>query len=367
MFYFGVEHEVAFINNRGEFADFSCTKFDDFNQIIQKLPIYMDDYSQLRIGDAGIKQKRWYIEGFERFADSEKVIDCIPKGIEIRTTIHSTIQGVIAELSNSFELLRHVAAEWGFSPVLISFNAYQKIYEPTPPLNQYELQRIEASPEEQTAKIPMVTYGPDLNISIPGLTSEQVIDLGKKLTFYSPYIIPFSFSSPFYQSKLWSGLSIRTYIRTGARQAATVFLEKPEDLIESNPILTKIARIPSEVGRIEFKAFDSCDDFSLYGALLALIKGIILDNSLPGCATVPDRDLHQISGRYGFENKEIFLMANHVLEAAETALKDDLDLHLLERLKDLLAPGKTKADRLINDFKEFGTIQEALRQTYQDK
>ena len=111
MFYFGVEHEVAFINNRGEFADFSCTKFDDFNQIIQKLPIYMDDYSQLRIGDAGIKQKRWYIEGFERFADSEKVIDCIPKGIEIRTTIHSTIQGVIAELSNSFELLRHVAAE----------------------------------------------------------------------------------------------------------------------------------------------------------------------------------------------------------------------------------------------------------------
>ena len=85
MFCFGIEHEVAFLNDQGKFADFHNTKFGDFQQIVDKLPIYTTDYPQLRVGDAGIKKKRWYIEGFERFNDSEEVIDCVAKGIEIRT------------------------------------------------------------------------------------------------------------------------------------------------------------------------------------------------------------------------------------------------------------------------------------------
>lgn len=74
-----------------------------------------------------------------------------------------------------------------------------------------------------------------------------------------------------------------------------VFLEKQEDLIKSSPSLTKIARLSAEVGRIEFKAFDSCDDFGLYAALFALLKGLILDCSLPGRATTPNVELHQRS------------------------------------------------------------------------
>jgi gamma-glutamyl:cysteine ligase YbdK (ATP-grasp superfamily) len=291
--------------------------------MIEQLPIYSDDYAQLRIGDAGIKKKRWYIEGFERFADSEKVIDCAPKGIEIRTTIHKTIQGAIAELSESFTMLRQVAAKSGFIPVLTSFNPYYESYEPNPPLNDYEINRRRASPEKQTANMPMLTYGPDLNLSMAGLSPAQVIDIGKKLTFYSPDLVPFSFSSPFYQGKLWQGLSIRTYLRTGVRPAAMVFLEKTADLIDSNPSLTKIARIPAEVGRIEFKAFDSCDDFGIYAALLALLKGLILDRSLPGRATVPDRDRHQQAALGGFEDAEVRRNASQVLQAAERALADD--------------------------------------------
>ena len=63
MFHYGIEHEVAFLDNAGNFADFSRTKFADFNQIVERLPIYKEDYPDLRIGDAGIKEKRWYIEG----------------------------------------------------------------------------------------------------------------------------------------------------------------------------------------------------------------------------------------------------------------------------------------------------------------
>ncbi|KAM3104787.1 glutamate--cysteine ligase [Phormidesmis sp. 146-33] len=364
MFQFGIEHEVAFLNKHGKFADFSCTQFADFDQIIRALPIYSEDYAHLRIGDAGIKQKRWYIEGFERFANSEKVIDCVPKGIEIRTTIHSTIQGAIAELSHSFDLLREVSTKFGFTPVLVSFNPFHTSFSPDPPLNEYEIQRRKASPEKQTANIPMLTYGPDLNLSRVGLSTIRLIDIGKKLTFYSPYLVPFSFSSPFRGGSCWRGLSARTFERTGARPSVMVFLERQQDLIKSTPSLTKIARLAAEVGRIEFKAFDSCDDFGLYAALLALLKGLILEDSLTGRATIPDAKLHQQAAIAGFDSPEILLPAIQVLNAAEAALEGDRDVDLLIPLRKSLENQKTPAHRLIDTYKQVGSIEAALQQTY---
>ena len=96
-FQFGIGHEVAFTRSDSSFADFSNTKYEEFAAIIECLPEYEGDRNSLRFGDLGIRRKRWYIEGFERFADRENVIDCEPKGIEIRTTVHPTIQGAIAE------------------------------------------------------------------------------------------------------------------------------------------------------------------------------------------------------------------------------------------------------------------------------
>ncbi|MBG1265285.1 glutamate--cysteine ligase [Nostoc sp. WHI] len=365
MFLFGIEHEVAFLNKEGKFADFSHTKFADFNQIIENLPTYPSDYPQLRVGDAGIKLKRWYIEGFERFADSDQVIDCHAKGIEIRTTIHSDIQGAITELSESFHLLCKIAANFGFSPVLVSFNPYNPVFEPQPPLNDYEIRQLQPYPEEQTANIHMVTYGPDLNISVVNLSTERVIDIGRKLTYYSPYIVPFSYSSPFYNGSLWDGLSVRTFVRTGKRPAALVFVEKQEQLINSIPSLTKIARIPAEVGRIEFKACDSCDDFLIYAALLTLLKGLVLDETLLDRATVPDAALHQLSAKEGFDNADIFGNATKVLQAAEVALADDPDIHLLTPLKVMLEKRKTRSHELIEMFHRVGSIEEVIRQTYQ--
>ena len=364
MFCFGIEHEVAFLNNQGKFADFHNTKFGDFQQIVDKLPIYTTDYPQLRVGDAGIKKKRWYIEGFERFNDSEEVIDCVAKGIEIRTTIHPTIQGAIDELTASFILLSDVAANFGFSPVLASFNPYTCVFEPQPPLNDFEIRQLQAYPDEQTAHIYMVSYGPDLNISLANLSTERLIDIGKKLTYYSPYIIPFSYSSPFYNGGLWEGLSVRTFIRTGKRSATLVFLEKAEELIKSVPSLTKIARIPSEVGRIEFKACDSCDNFAIYAGLLALLKGLVLDQTLPGRAIIPDANLHQISAKSGFENEDVFANSQQLLQVAEIALKDDPDLEFLTPLKGILSEKKTKSHELIKLFQNSGSIEATLNQTY---
>ncbi len=346
-FTFGLEHEVAFLNPRGDFSDFSNTSFADFDQIIQQLPVYDTDYPQLRVGDAGIKLKRWYIEGYERFQDSEDVVGCLPKGIEIRTTLHSTVQGAIAELSKSYDLLCELAESYGFTPACISFNPHQTVFKPDPPLNPYERQRRLASPEMQTAEIVMLTYGPDLSFSCAEWDTDQNIDIGRKLTYYSPYILPFSFSSSFYGGEVWDGLSVRTYFRTGPRPACMVFIDEPDKMIDSVPSLTQEARVPAEAGRIEFKAFDSCCDFSLYAALLALLKGLALGGTLPGRATIPDTKLHQHVARVGFKDDAIWQQAGRVLAAARAALNDDPDAELLTLLDQMLVRRETHADKMV--------------------
>jgi gamma-glutamyl:cysteine ligase YbdK (ATP-grasp superfamily) len=364
MFTFGIEHEVAFLNQEGHFADFASTSFAEFNAIIADLPLYEADYPQLRIDDVGIKHKRWYIEGFERYDTHDKVTDCPPKGIEIRTTLHKTIQGAVDELNASFHLLREKAKNTGFVPVLTSFNPYRTEFVPSPPLTAYENKRRQNSPEERTAFIPMLTYGPDLNLSLQGLGTNAIIEIGRKLTYYSPYIIPFSYSSPFFGGTLWEGLSIRTVVRAGHRPAAMVFLADPTNLLNSDPSLTKLARLPAEVGRIEFKACDSCDDFTIYASLLALLKGLALDTTLAGRATVPDTELHQISARQGFAHDDIATGTRTILQAAEHALGGDEDIQFLRPLGSTLRQRVTPAHKMISTFQATGSIKATLYQTY---
>ncbi|MEM9089713.1 MAG: glutamate--cysteine ligase [Cyanobacteria bacterium P01_F01_bin.53] len=384
-FKFGIEHEVAFIRPDGKFADFANTTFSEFDAIVSRLPQYEQDYPQLRVGDAGIKLKRWYIEGFERFNQAGEVTGCPPKGIEIRTTVHGSINSAVSQLTESFKLLRTEARKSGFSPALTSFHPYRHEFLPTPPLNVYEQRRRQESPEMLTAHIPMLTQGPDLNLSAAGLTPAQLIDIGRKLTYYSPFIIPFSYSSPFYQGSLWyplksnttghsasntldgatgAGLSARTFYRTGARPAAMVFLEHETDLMDSVPSLTQIARIPAEIGRIEFKAFDSCGDFELYASLLTLLKGLVLEQTLQGRATVPDAKQHQQSAQFGFMDEAIYAQTQVVLNAVSDVMSTDQERDRLAVLQAKLKQRYSPAHQMIEAYQQGEAIVDILQQGY---
>ena len=363
-FRFGIEHEVAFLRPNGQFADFANTTFAELQSIVDALPTYEEDYPQIRVGDAGIKRKRWYVEGFERFSQTGEVVDCPPKGIEIRTTIHDSIEATIAELKDSFEQLWKEASKSGFFPALTSFHPYRCEFIPDPPLNHFEQQRRQESPEMQTAHIPMLTQGPDLNLSSSQLSPQQIIDIGRKLTYYSPFIIPFSYSSPFQKGERWAGLSLRTFHRTGERPAAMVFLKDETHLIDSVPSLTQLARIPAETGRIEFKAFDSCGDFDLYGSLFSLLKGIILDDTLTGRATVPDGTLHKKSARLGFADAEIYDGAENVLLAATAAITDSADRDRLDRLSIMLHKKYSPAQDMPMQHEQGQSIPKILQHGY---
>ncbi|MCK5898860.1 MAG: hypothetical protein KAG06_07300 [Methylococcales bacterium] len=360
-FQYGIEHEIAFLNKHNQFADFSNTEFSTLTRIIEALPLYESDYPQLRIGDAGIKLKRWYIEGYERFTDAGEVSGCAPKGIEIRTTIHKSIEGAIKELTESYQHLRERAKVYGLTPIAVSFNPIRKHFTPVPPLSDFELQRRLGSPEKQTADIPMMTYGPDLSISVVGMSSEQMIDIAKKFTYYSPWLVPFSFSSPFFQNQLWEGLSVRTWHRTGARPAVMVFLPKNARQINSTPSLTQVARVKAEEGRIEFKAFDSCADFSLYASFFTLLKGLLLDNTLDKRATTPNSQQHKQVSIQGFNDPKTCDEAREILNAAQNALTQTADKERLEPLFSILNKRTIiQAERMRQAYKKTNNLISAL-------
>lgn len=334
-FRYGIEHECALLHADGRFADFTDLTFADVQALVDALPEDPADLADLRVGDLGIKRKRWYVEGFERFDEEGALLRCDPKGIEIRTRIHDSIDDAVHALRTDQAALDAVAATAGFGTVAIGFNPLRSAYPIEPPLNCWERTHRTASPEERTAHLHMVTYGPDLNLSCPDMDVDELLDVGAKLTHYSPWLVPLSFSSPFRDGVAWGGLSARTALRTGARPAAMVFLAAADAdrLLATDPSLTQPARLAPEAGRIEFKAFDSCPDPALYGELLSLLTGLVLDTTLPERALVPDTAAHRRAALAGLADPWVAEGTAALLAAARAALAGrEADLARLDRL-----------------------------------
>ncbi|MGQ0574820.1 MAG: glutamate-cysteine ligase family protein [Pseudonocardia sp.] len=317
-FRFGIEHECALLHADGSFADFTTLSFAAAQAVVDALP--ETDDPDLRVGDQGIKRKRWYVEGYERFDEQGQLLRCDPKGIEIRTRIHDSVDAAVGALRADQSLLDAAASARGLTPVAIGFNPVRSHYAVVPPLNGWERRHRQGSPEERTADLHMVTYGPDLNLSCAALDPAATVDAARKLTHYSPWLVPLSFSAPFRDGAPWGGLSARTAVRTGVRPAVLVFLGPDDPQITSDPSLTQLARLPAEIGRIEFKAFDACADPALYGELLSLLAGLVLDDTLPGRATVPDAAMHRRVAGPGLTDDDVHARTGALLDAAEAAL-----------------------------------------------
>lgn len=380
--WYGLEHEVAFFrDDSGEFADASNTSPEELQAIVDRLPVYEEDYPGLR-RNIPMLEKRWYVEGLERFTPEGKTGIFLPKGIEIRTPPRPSIADAVAELVRSFRGLFHAARPMGFSPVWTSYHPFHAVpdeYEEDhgdgaiadgfppaplgPPWNAFELARFRRHPDAATEALVLYTFGPDVNISFPWLNDEALIAAAKKLTFHSPFMVPFSFSSPIAGGELWDGYSARTFVRTGNRHAARVFVDDAAALIPGNPIVVH-ARSPGERGRIEFKAFDTLADLSGYASLLALVKGVVLDHTLRGTADRPDKAMHRRAARRAFGDEEIAAGAARVLAAARAALADPAERAFLEPLDAMLAARRVPAMTLIERFRKTGSVAAALKGNY---
>lgn len=350
-FRYGIEHESALLRADGTFADFTSVTFEELQALVDALPEDPSDYPALRIGDQGIKRKRWYVEGYERFDDHGGLLRCDPKGLEVRTTIHPSIDAATDALRADLALLDAAAAAAGLRLTTIAFNPVRSEYVIDPPLNGWEHEHRTGSPEERTAHLHMCTYGPDLNLSASGMTAAELVDVGRKLTAYSPWLVPLSFSSPFRDGTPWGGLSARTFVRTGARPAVLVFLAPEDEQITSDPSLTQPSRLPAEIGRIEFKAFDACPDPQLYAELLSLLTGLVLDDTLPDRRTVPDAVAHQRVAVHGLADPDTHAGTGRLLDAAEAALTGrDADLDRLASLRGRWARRESPAADMLAEY-----------------
>ena len=133
--------------------------------VVDELPQYDDP--DLDVGDLGIKAKRWYVEGDERFDDSGRFLDCVLKGIETRTPPLIGIAATMDALEAQTRVLAEAVDRRGWRLISIGWHPYCTGYIASPAYNAWELQFREAHTEYAAPDVYMLSYGPDLNLSPP--------------------------------------------------------------------------------------------------------------------------------------------------------------------------------------------------------
>ncbi|GIW66994.1 MAG: hypothetical protein KatS3mg095_0892 [Candidatus Parcubacteria bacterium] len=360
-FIFGIEHEIALVDKKGKFLDYRNLKFDTLNKVVEKFPVYQDDYPSLRIGDLGIKVKRVYIEGLEIFDNKGYLIKQYPKGLELRTKPNSDINELLKQFLNDFDFISNKLKQFGLKPTFISFNPYLDKVNVKIKVNSYERKLRKEDPGRITAPFTLLTFGPDLNISYSELNDRDILDIVLKLNYYAPFIVPFSFSSPFYKGKLWGGYSVRIYFRSKLRPSVIGFVNDKKLISKySRQWILNKNRMENELGRIEFKAIDTICDIKIYKGLLMLLKGLILESKLKGRAEWSDKNLMEISTKYGFDDKIIYDGTYEVLSSCYNVLKSSEEKKYIKYLFEILRTKWNFSKVLINDFKKYRSISKVL-------
>lgn len=358
----GIEFEYLIIDTAGPRAgrirNFTNLAFKEISALLADKP-GCDDPA-LATGDLGIKRGYWYLEGDERFHDDGRFRTLEVKGVEIRTPPAESVAEAVYQLLDIEGQLATVLAREHLGLAIAGFNPVHASYAFDPPLNAWEASLRSRQRAYDGSPITNLSYGPDINLSLPEWSAAQSLDAARKLNFYAPWIVPFSFSSPFFAGKIWSGYSKRTYERAPLRPAVKLFLGE-EDLATtgSASLLTHPARVPREAGRIEFKAFDAMPSLDILLACSHLLEGICLADDLPGRSEEVDVERYQGAARDGFADDDIRSQAGAILASAGEALRRAgaaAAARSLAPLENLLAARHTPAHGLLAAYRHSGLM-----------
>lgn len=357
----GIEFEYLLIDargpTRGRVRDFGNLPYPDIAALLDIRP--GEDDPALATGDLGIKRGYWYLEGDERFHDDGRFATLAVKGVEIRTP---PADGAAAALAQLAVLERQLAAELaghGLALAVAGFHPMRGQYTFTPPLNAWEHALRARCRAYDGSQVSTLSYGPDINLSHPGWSAERALAAARRLHAAAPYIVPFSFSSPFLAGLPWGGLSWRTLQRAPLRPAVKLYLnEGAGEALACG--LCHPPRLASEHGRIEFKAFDALLSPALLGACCTLLIGLCLADGPRLSGETPDTDAYQRAAQYGFADPDIRQGAQRWLALAEAALRrHGQSVAALAPLHALLASGRTPAHSLLDAYARDGQLYQA--------
>ncbi|MEY4578956.1 MAG: hypothetical protein RL701_3659 [Pseudomonadota bacterium] len=348
----GIEFEYLLIDTQGEstgrIRDFSNLTLPEITRMLGDKP--GRDDTRLATGDLGIRSGYWYLEGDERFDEQGQFRTLIVKGVEVRTPPADSVAEAVRSLVELEAALSERLAQHGLGLAINSYHPVHVGYAHDPPLNAWEQRLRRSEPSYDGSLVSTLTYGPDINLSFAGWTAAQCLDAARKLEAYGPYIVPFSFSSPYYAGALWGGVSKRTWERAGQRPVVKLYLDEKQAYLGASSRLVHEARSAHEHGRIEFKAFDVLPSVTLLTACTQLLVGVCLDEQLPERTETADVALYRRAALHGFADPAVYAGAATLLERATAALlrcEGAESASTLEPLVALLAQRSSPAASLI--------------------
>ncbi len=336
---FGIEQELIFVNEKNEILDFTNSTYFQFKKIVDEFPFYEGDEKYFHIKSTEIKPKRCYIEGFELHDEKGNIKETIPKGLEIRTTPHSNIQNLIEELKISLNLVKKITSKYGMYPILISYHLLRSKFEISEKILEHE-KKFRTLREFKIAIESMLTFGMHVGISSKNWDEETLINIKEKLNYYLPFIIPFSFSSPFFEGKEFGGECYRNYFRANFCP------------------LVEIRKI-GEQKYVEFKPYDSVESEEVLKGLIYLLKGVILDKDLTNYSVNQNSDLIKKSSLYGFKNEFIKKEATNILESVSKTLNKESVY--LKPLWKILETNQIYSQKMKKRFKETKDIFKSIK------
>jgi len=338
----GFEKEIVFADRAGNYLDADNAEYGLFAAIAESFPLYPDDARYFVCKSLESRPRRCYVEGFERHDASGRTVETLPKALEIRTLPHVEVAGAVAEFQASWATVMRRAAGSGLSPVLTSRHPFKTALAVHASVDPVE-RSVRSEAELALAIRAMFTHGMHVNVSVEGWSPERMQQLAEKVNFYTPALIPWSFSSPFYQGRLFEGLCSRNFYRAESRHMADVHLRR------GVPVL-------------EFRGFDACGDARLLLAVLTMYRGFVLDDSLPGRAAVQDPERLKRSCLHGFADPDLRAEGLELLAAARTAHGSDSESFAL--LESLLQDNDSYAARMKTRFTTTGDIMTCISGLY---
>jgi hypothetical protein len=342
VFKVGIEHEFVFVDNHGKYLDADVSEYASFGAIVNEFPAFEHDDKYFLCKSLEHYPKRCYVEGFELHDVGGKTVETLPKGLEIRTLPHASVGELIEEFRVTFAEVARLAGQSGFAPVLTSNHPFKKSIALDNRLDAVE-SKVRTAQQLALAKQAMTTHGFHVNVSLADASEERMLKLVEKVNYYTPSLIPWSFSSPFYEGKLFEGVCARNYYRAETR--------KMVGLVQRQGVFV-----------LEFRGFDACGDARLLEALLLLYCGFLIDESLKG--TAPNQDVERLkrSSLSGFADPSIREEGRQVLHAARTALGSASGP--LELLDSMLTENDSYSMRMKRRFAETGSIIECISGQY---
>jgi hypothetical protein len=317
--------------------------FDRLNAALESIPL--DDLPPLE----GLELERphrklmpFAVEGYHVPDPDMQPIDLLPKGIEIRTPVCSTIEECLSCLARLHERLQTSLAGLGYQAVAVSHHTTESHFEGPQNKRRYDFW--------QWAMEVMVTYGPDINVSLPTDLQARldIKDVFAKVNYYAPALTALTLASPFCEGKLWMirgrvGKSIRTYRRSVIAPALEVHME--------------------ERGRLEFKPFEATNRLDDFHAYFLLGLALLLDDGLKGRATNQSRiyDLGQVA-QSGLDAATVRARADEVLSRAGRVLaRHGFAAEALDPFQNRLETGRLPSDELVALYRQENSMPAVLR------